>query len=88
MRIELLIANDCLPCQKAEEVWRGLSEERGLTLSVVDVHGSKGKRLSDYLSLTTVPALMIDGSLVAVGVQDRDQASELLSRAGLIKTGP
>lgn len=87
MRIELLIADNCLPCRKAEEVWRGMSKERGLALSVLDVHGSEGKQLSDRLGLTALPALMIDGNLVAVGVQSPDQVAELLIQADSVKAG-
>ena len=79
MRIELLITGDCVPCRKAERLWREVCEEQGLTLSVVDAQHREGKKVFHRMRLNTLPALLIDGKLVAVGVQSRDQAAELLA---------
>lgn len=81
MKIELLITGDCVPCRKAEELWRQVCAEQDLTLSVLDVRDQEGKKLFFHLRLHTLPALVIEDKLVAVGVQDPEQAEELLAAA-------
>lgn len=78
MKIELLVAPDCVPCAKAEALWREVSEKQGISLTVLDRRERQGKYLAHCFHLKTFPALVINGKLVAVGVQNREQAESLL----------
>lgn len=78
VKIELLVAPDCVPCAKAEALWRDVAHQQGLTLTVLDRREQEGKFLSHRFHLKTFPALVINGKLVAVGVQSREQAESLL----------
>ncbi|MGF1614385.1 MAG: thioredoxin family protein [Gammaproteobacteria bacterium] len=78
MKIQLLVTPDCVPCAKAETFWRQISEKQGLSLSVLDTRGGEGKQVARRLRLKTFPALLINGALVAVGVQSPEDAATLL----------
>lgn len=82
VRIELLVTPDCVPCAKAEALWRDVSEREGLTLTVLDRGERQGKYLAHRFRLKTFPALVINGDLVAVGVQSREEAERLLYATG------
>lgn len=55
--------------------------ERELDFSVVNLAQPEGRRLVDSLRLRTVPALVIDGRLMAIGVQTPFEARALVARA-------
>jgi hypothetical protein len=80
MKIELLLSPHSAPCRKAQAVWESVCEEHRLVLELVDVEASEGAERFADLDLAVLPALLFDGELVAVGVQDREQAAELLQR--------
>lgn len=81
MKVQLLVSESCAPCDQAEKVWRGVAVERELDFSVVDLAAPEGKTLAERLRLKTIPALVIDGVLIAIGVQSPDEARALVTRA-------
>lgn len=82
MRVELLVTRDSSACRKAESVWHSICEKNNLTLSVLDDVSPEGRRVLARLALNALPAILLDGRLVAVGVQTEDEAMELLRAAG------
>lgn len=82
MRVELLVTRDSSSCRKAELLWRSICEKNNLTLKVLEDDSPEGRDVLARLGLHAVPALLLDGRLVAVGVQTPDQAAELLRSAG------
>ena len=82
MRVELLVTRDSLSCRKAEIVWRSICEKNSLTLRVLENDSPEGRRMLARLELHALPAVLLDGRLVAVGVQTENQALELLRAAG------
>lgn len=81
MRVELLVTANSVPCRKAIDVWRTVCDDHGHTLDVVDDHSPEGRRAIADLDLKALPAVLIGGRLVAVGVQSPEQALHLLSAA-------
>ncbi|MDO9068793.1 MAG: thioredoxin family protein [Deltaproteobacteria bacterium] len=81
MKIELIVSGVCPFCQEAEKVWREVTSNRDLEFSVVDITQPEGAALAQRLKLQTVPALLIDGTLRAVGVQSPEEALILLQPA-------
>ncbi|MHB8347196.1 MAG: thioredoxin family protein [Acidiferrobacterales bacterium] len=81
MKVQLLVSDWCASCHQAEKVWREVSEEREFDFDVVDMGQSEGKELVSQLRLKTIPALVVDGKLVAVGVQSRSQALAIVGAA-------
>ena len=81
MKIELLVSDVCPFCLEAEMVWRAAAAGHGCEFSVVDVSQPEGAALAKRLKLQTVPALLIDGALRAVGVQSPEEALTLLQPA-------
>ncbi len=81
MKVQLLVSDACSPCDQAEKVWRGVAAERELDFSVVNLDRPEGKQLAERLQLQTIPALVVDGVLVAIGVQSAEEARALVSRA-------
>ena len=80
MKVELLLSAHSAPCRKAQAVWESVCDEHRLILELVDVEASEGAERFADLDLAVLPALLFDGELVAVGVQDRAQAVELLQK--------
>ena len=78
MKIELLVSGVCPFCLEAEKVWRAAAADHGCEFAVVDISQPEGAALAQRLKLQTVPALLIDGTLRAVGVQSPAEALTLL----------
>ncbi|MHB8455230.1 MAG: thioredoxin family protein [Acidiferrobacterales bacterium] len=81
MKIQLLVSDWCASCHQAEKVWREVAEERAFDFAVVDIGQPEGRELVSQLRLKTIPALVVDGRLVALGVQSRQQALEIVAVA-------
>ena len=80
MKVQLLVSESCVPCDQAEKVWRQVAGERALDFSVINLAEPEGKLLADKLQLKTIPAVVIDGVLVAIGVQSLEEARALITR--------
>ena len=81
MKVQLLISGSSAPCEQAEKIWRGVATDRDLDFSLLDLAEPEGKALADRLQLKTIPALVVDGVLVAIGVQSPDEARALVAQA-------
>ncbi len=81
MKVQLLVSDWCASCHQAEKVWREVSEEREFEFEVVDMGQSEGKELVSRLRLKTIPALVVDGKLVAIGLQSKQQALIIVGAA-------
>jgi len=81
MKVELLVTTNSEPCRKAIDIWQAVCDGHGHALEVIDEHSPEGKRTMAHLDLKALPAVLIAGRLVAVGVQSREQALHLLSVA-------
>lgn len=88
MRIQLIVSDDCAPCRVAEPIWRNACDAHGATLEIVDLASPAGAKLSKSLDLRSLPAVLMDGRLVAVGVQNPDQVATLLQSSGSQAGGP
>lgn len=83
MKVQLLVSESCAPCDQAEAIWRGVASEHDLDFTVVDLGEPEGQQLANRLRLKTIPALVVDGVLVAIGVQSPEEARALVARAPL-----
>jgi len=81
VKVQLLVSESCVPCDQAAKVWRKVAAERGLDFSVVSLDQPEGRTLAARLQLKTIPALLVDNALVAIGVQSLDEARALVSPA-------
>lgn len=81
MRVELLVSEWCPTCPTAEQVWREVAAEREFEFAVVDAAQPEGRALVARLHLRSVPSLVIDGVLRAVGVQTPEEARALVADA-------
>ncbi|MGI9332841.1 MAG: thioredoxin family protein [Gammaproteobacteria bacterium] len=80
--MQLIVSDDCEPCRLAEAVWRDACDGHGAELEIVDLDSPAGAGLGKSLELRSLPAVVMNGRLVAVGVQDRNQVDALLKRSG------
>lgn len=81
MRIQLIVSEDCDPCRAAEKIWAVVCAQRRLRLEIVDLNSPAGREMGNALELHSVPALLLDNRLVAVGVTTKSRAHELLDQA-------
>ncbi|HEU5339129.1 MAG TPA: thioredoxin family protein [Sulfuricaulis sp.] len=81
MKVQLLVSESCVPCEEAEKIWRRVADESAFDFSVVNLTDAEGQKFADQLELTTIPAVIIDGVLMAIGVQSLEEARALISRS-------
>lgn len=79
MEVELVVSTDCQPCRVAEETWSRACAARGVNYTCVDISSPRGDQLRDVLDLRSVPAVVLDGRLVAIGVQTPAEVEALLT---------
>jgi hypothetical protein len=82
MRVDLLISSDCPSCDRALSVWKELCRARGIDFQALNIQTPRGAELGRRWGLRTVPAVLIGGNLMGVGVQSPAQAEALIDRAG------
>ena len=78
MKITLLVSSWNPSCQRARQVWSELAQEEGFALDVMDVAEGDGQALMGRLKLKTIPALLIDGKLTAIGLQSKEEARHII----------
>ena len=78
MKIQLIISGQTEPSQITKSIWQTMCEEQALSLDVVDSETSEGQSLVEKLVLRTLPALVVDNQIIAVGQPDRSTAKKVL----------
>jgi len=81
MKVQLVVSDSCAPCDQAEAVWRMVAAECEMDFAVVHLDSPEGQWIVNRWRLRTVPALVIDDKLVAIGVQSPVEARALVARA-------
>jgi glutaredoxin len=81
MLVQLLVSEWCHTCPAAEKVWRDAADEREFDFAVVDVMQPEGREIVARLRVRSVPSVVIDGELKAVGVQTPQEARALVADA-------
>lgn len=81
MKVELLVSEWCPTCPAAEKVWRQVAAEKQLEFAVLDLAQPEGRELAQRLRIKTIPAIAIDGTLKAVGVQSLAEARQFVATA-------
>jgi len=85
MKVELLVSEWCPTCPQAEKVWRQVAEERDVEFAVLDMMQAEGRVLAQRLRIRTIPAVVVDGVLTAVGVPSLAEAHKMVAAAPLRK---
>lgn len=81
MKVQLMISQWCPTCPRAEQVWHQVAQERSFEFALVDVGQPEGRELAARLNLRSVPSVVVDGVLKAVGVQALEEARALVAAA-------
>ena len=81
MKVELLVSEWCVTCPAAEKVWREVADQKDIAFAVVDATQPEGREIVARLRVRSVPSVVIDGVLRAVGVQSMDEALALVAEA-------
>lgn len=64
----------------AQNVWEEVARPRGLDLTVMYDNEPACMALIEKLSLTTLPALIIDGVIKVIGIPDKITAEKVLDK--------
>jgi glutaredoxin len=80
MTLQLLVSKWCPTCPAVERVWSEAAAREGLELEVLDVGDPVGRNVAVDLGIRTVPAMVIDGKLRALGTCTISQALALLQQ--------
>lgn len=81
MKVQLLVSEWCEPCDKAEEIWRRVAEEREIQFEVLDMAQPEGREVARRLGIRTIPSVVIDDRLKALGVVSHSAALDLVAGA-------
>ncbi|MHB1950708.1 MAG: thioredoxin family protein [Acidiferrobacteraceae bacterium] len=79
MEIRLLVSKWCGVCPRADAIWQQVAQQYPLDYGTIDITDPAGRALVSNLRIKTVPALVIDGKLRAVGVQSFDEAVKMVT---------
>lgn len=78
MKIQLIIMGRTEQSQATENIWREICEAQGLSLQVADSQTRQGQSLVKKLALRTLPALVVNDRVIAVGQPDKVSARRIL----------
>ena len=81
MEIRLLVSKWCPVCPQAEAVWGEVARRHPIDYAVLDIAEPPGRTLVAALRIRTIPALVVDGKLIAVGLQSLGDALKIVSEA-------
>jgi len=81
MKVQLLVSEWCAPCRDAERVWGEAARAKEFAFEVLDVGQPEGRSIVVGLGVRTVPATVIDGKLVSVGVPTLADAAGFVAAA-------
>lgn len=80
MEIFLLTTDWCESCREAEALWRQVCEESGTAFRALNIEEDEQARaFAERLTLSSYPALLCDGKVLAVGLPSAEKARELIS---------
>lgn len=81
IKVQLLVSEWCEPCGRAEEIWQAVARERDIRFEVLDMAQPEGREVARRLGIRTIPSVVIDDELKAVGVVSRRRALEFVAAA-------
>ena len=82
MKIELLVVTPCSICDRARDIWSGAADASQATFQVLDISEPEGERLMQLHHLKTLPAILINGRLIAIGLQNTEEARKIIADSG------
>lgn len=83
MKVQLLVSEWCEPCGPAEEIWREVARTRDIEFDVLDMAQPEAREIARRLGIRTIPSVVIDDELKAVGVQTKGAALAFVADAPL-----
>ncbi len=78
MKIQLIIMGRTEQSQATENIWQEICEAQGLSLAVADSETEEGQALVEKLALRSLPALVVNDRVIAVGQPDKVSARRIL----------
>ena len=78
--LQLILPENNESAGNAQAVWEETGRSRGLDIVVMYDNEPACIALTDKLSLTTLPALIIDGVIKVIGIPDKQMAEKVLDR--------
>lgn len=81
MEVRLLVSKWCPVCPQAEAVWSEVARRHPIDYAPLDIAEPPGRALVAGLRIRTVPAVVVDGKLTAVGVQSLGDALKMVNEA-------
>lgn len=76
MKVTLIHADWCPVCQATKKLWNELKNEYNFDYEEVSLTSPQGLDYVKKLSLHSVPATLMDGKLVFLGLPERGKAIE------------
>jgi len=78
MKVQLLVSKWCPTCPQAEKIWTEAARKVPMDFEILDVADRKGREVVTQLRIKTVPAVVVDDTLKALGVQPLADVLKLL----------
>lgn len=78
MKIQLLLSDTRDTAQYTRQTWQAVCDAMQVPLQSLTVEDAEGSALARQLELTTFPALVVDGTVKAVGTPSKTDATRIL----------
>ncbi len=78
MNIQLILGKQTTQSQATQNIWQSTCDDMALSLQVASTENEDGQLLVETLALRTLPALVVDSRVIAVGHPDKISATKIL----------
>ncbi len=76
--VTLLVSKSCSACPSAKTLWKGMKVKYSFTYREIDIGSEPGQELAERHSIRAVPATIINGRLIFIGVPPRESAEKAI----------
>jgi glutaredoxin len=83
--VTLLVSKSCSACPSAKTLWKGMRVKYSFSYREIDITSEAGQELAERHSIRAVPATLINGRLIFIGVPPRESAEKALQAKGKSK---
>lgn len=75
VKVTLLTAKWCSLCPSAKEIWKQLKQQYDFEYEEIDTNSKRGKEMLEENEIKSVPATLIDGNVVFIGIPNKEEAA-------------
>jgi len=79
MKLILVIAGRYQSCKLSQQIWKNECLKHKIELDILNLENENGQALAEQLNLKSLPALILDNKIIAVGHPDTKTAENIIT---------